>query len=45
MARPVDIREERGISTFRPGVAFGTPSAVACVAIVLVNLETGRGMV
>jgi hypothetical protein len=40
MARPVNIREERAISTFRLG-----SSAVLCMAIVLVKLGTGRGMV
>jgi hypothetical protein len=42
MARPVDIREESGISTFRLWVP---PSGVLCVAIVLVRLEIGRDMV
>lgn len=42
MARPVDIREESGISTFCAGVSFGTLFAVLCVAIVLVKLEMGR---
>jgi hypothetical protein len=45
MARPVDIREESAISTFRLGVSFGTSSVVLCVAIVLVKLKTGRDMV
>lgn len=45
MARPVDIREESAISTFRLGVSPGTSPAVLCVAIVLVKLEMGRDMV
>jgi len=45
MARPVDIREESGISTFRARVLSDTLSAVLCMAMVLVKLETGRDMV
>ena len=45
MARPVNIREESAISTFRLGLSFGASSAVLCVAIVLEKLERGRDMV
>ena len=45
MARPVDIREESAISTFRLGVSSGISPAVLCKAIVLVKLEMGRDMV
>ena len=45
MARPVNIREESAISTFRLGVSFDTSSAVLGIAIDLEKLERGRDMV